>query len=270
MTDETPSLPPARLPIDRWYARIVSDRDDWSNEVIQACCTVGAVCERHQWQSARTLDPADVVIADAADPDEAKLELLERWAERAWQPICVVWITTEKGAIPFADALRSLGYRDIVQASADAGSWDDFQARTRNIVQTRMALVPMIAGALDCRDAPIVETLVAAVSNVPGIRTVERWAQEVGLKRREQLEERFAQRNLPRPKVVLEFVRIAKAVDYWNRLDDRPTVKELAAAFDYSSPDYFGERTRRLTGLPPRDLLTLGVEAVLASLRDRS
>ncbi len=118
---------------------------------------------------------------------------------------------------------------------------------------------------LDCYSPPVVDALSVACLMIPRHSSVEYWAGELGLPGRRDLEELFGWHNLPKPKLVLDWLHLLRVVEH-GAAEDLATRDQLASAFGYGSGRYLGRKARRLTGQPLGKLLETGAKGTLQSL----
>lgn len=78
---------------------LVTDRPTWVERVVTARLNTGARFERWTWKDARRLDRLpEAIVLDLTRTFPNKLQLLEEWASRAWQPVCLVLLSLERGS----------------------------------------------------------------------------------------------------------------------------------------------------------------------------
>jgi hypothetical protein len=75
----------------------------------------------------------------------------------------------------------------------------------------------------------------------------------------------FASHKLPKPKIVLDWLRLLRVIEHGVEEPDL-TRDELARAFGYGSGKYLGRKARQLTGQPLGKLLKMGGKGTLALL----
>ncbi len=257
-----------QLRFTSYAVSLVSDRSDWTDAAVELCREMEGLAEHWCWSAARGLaNPGDALLIDLVNPFPARQPLFGEWASRAWQPISVVSLAPQPGAAGMAAWLGSLGYSRLLQPTARVPYWHELQSNLKTVLQSRARIVPLAAEALSCYDPPVIRALSEALLLIPERRTVNAWAIGLGLERRQQLEALFAARHLPRPKEVLEALRLARAVESALRSSHPPSREELARRFRYPSGDYLGKRAKQLTGLSLGQLFTVGVSGVLSCLR---
>jgi hypothetical protein len=246
---------------------IVSDRRAWSDSVVEIAVQTNSLTERWTWsETGRLVDPPDVLVVELDRSFEARHRALKEWADRAWQPICVASVTPRPGSSRLTVRLRGLGYRHLLPSRLTRDYWHDLGLRVRTILENRASLVPCLAKALECYDPAIIEVLSVALQMIPAHRTVSGWANEIGFRRRHNLECLFGTHGLPQPKTVLDCLRLACVVEAARRAQSSPTRDELARQFGYSSGDYLGKRAKTLTGRALGELLSTGVDEIFATL----
>ncbi len=246
---------------------VVSDRAAWTDSAVEVCRMLDCLAECWQWSEARALsDPADTLLLDVTGPFAKRRLLLEKWAARAWQPVCLVSLAPEPGAAEFRSWLNSLRYRRVLLTGTRRAYWRELRSSLQAILDSRAKLVPEVAKVLDCYDPAVIEALSVALLLIPERRTVNSWAMELGFRSRQQLEALFADRALPSPKTIFDWLRLVRVVEFAGGSGRQQTRDELARVFRYPSGDYLGKRCKELTGLPLRRLVNGGVEGTLRIL----
>jgi hypothetical protein len=158
-----------------------------------------------------------------------------------------------------------VGYRYTVHGDAIKEYCADLDTHLRNLIENCVWLVPELAAKFERYSPPIVDALSVGCLMIPRHTTVAYWAQELGLLGRRDLEELFASHKLPKPKIVLDWLRLLRVVEY-AAAEDEATRDDLARAFGYASGKYLGRRARQLTGKPLGKLLKMGAKGTLALL----
>lgn len=240
---------------------VCTDRDDWAVRAVEACLRVDAIPERTVWARVTALaDPPAALLLDAQPPLTTKYRMFDAWARDAWQPVCVVSVSPALGVTEFTDKLDALCYRYVLQAAYLDEHWQTLASDLRGRVDACARLVPHIARATSCFELPIVVALWKALGLIPELRSVQRWARQLGMSRREELEGTFAAYRFPPPKTMLEWLRLLRVIDAGQHSERRISRNALARAFRYSSGDYLGRRAKALTGFSLGELLAHGPE----------
>ncbi len=106
---------PCAAPMDKLPAVLVSDRAQWIREAKQACRAISAIPEHETWKSAfEKAKAGSALVLDVADPFDQKRDHLERLARRAWQPLCVLCVSSQRGAAELVSWASGVGYRYTV------------------------------------------------------------------------------------------------------------------------------------------------------------
>lgn len=252
--------------MDQLPAVLVSDRARWIQDAGQACRAISAIPEHETWKSAagRT-EPGSALVLDVTNPFDPKRDQLRRWARRAWQPLCVLCVSPQRGATELMSWASRVGYRYTVHGDALKEYCADLDTHLRNLIENCVWLVPELAAKFECHSPPIVDALAEACLMIPRHTTVDYWARELGLPGRRNLEELFACHDLPKPKIVLDWLRLLRAVEH-GVAEREATRGELAKAFGYASGKYLGRRAQQLTGQPLCKLLEMGAKGTLRLL----
>jgi hypothetical protein len=246
---------------------LVSDRASWIQEARLVCRAVGAIPEDETWRSvADRTEPGSALVLDITDPFDQKRDLLERWAKRAWQPLCVLCVRSRRGAAELTSWAGRVGYRYVLHGDALVECRADLETCMLDIIEKYLWLVPEVARALGCHSLSFVEALHAACLMIPDHRTVDHWARErLGLTGRRATEELFAGLKLPEPKAVLDWLRVSKVVAY-AAAEGVVTLDRLAPVFGCQSGRYLGLRLRYLTGRSLEQLVGMSAQDLLRLL----
>jgi hypothetical protein len=252
------------------YVALVTDSNPWADRALEELSANGMIYERLDWGKAVSLEePAEGMVVDVTPPFESRLQFLRTRASRAWQPTCICCLTPEFGVTDVMVELGNLGYSTVLPTSMRNHDWQEVRCQLDLILKKKAWLVPQIAGALDCYDLPVVEVLEAALNILPAHTTVNAWVRELGLPRRQTLESLLAERGLPRPKEILEWLRLARVIEFSHACCARPTRNQLAEEFQYATGDYLGRRAKKLTGRTLGTLLGTGVGGTLEIMAER-
>jgi len=250
--------------MDKLPTVLVSDRAQWIREASQACRAISLISEHETWKSAGERPQAgSALVLDVANTFDQKRDQLERWARRAWQPLCVLCVSSQRGAADLVSSASHMGFRYTFHGDALKEYCEGLESQLTKLIESRVWLVPEVAALLDCYSPPVVDALSAACLMIPRHNSVEYWSRELGLFGRRELEELFACHNLPKPKLVLDWFHLLRVVDHGVE-EQNPTRDELARAFGYGSGKYLGRRARQLTGQSLGELLKLGSKGTLA------
>lgn len=249
---------------------VVTDRDAWAEAALGSLDVLGLVAERAAWSSAPRLDGTPAAVAlDVAAPFGRKVRQCERWAARAWQPLCVCCLAAEPGAARVAAGLRSLGYSTVELLPSEEGHWQDLLSRLRRRVENHAWIATRFAQAFGCYDRWIVEAFHVALDTLPAGGSMEHWAARLGLRRRQDLAVMFAERGLPRPKALWDWVRLIRLIEFARAAGLKSTREKLAREFGYSSGDYLGRRVRELSGVSLGALLEAGPARAIEIMAER-
>jgi hypothetical protein len=249
---------------------IITDCDSWADRALEGLFGNGTICERLDWGNAASIEePADAMLLDITPPFGPRSRLLRTWATRAWQPVCLCCLAPTFGAADLAVELDSLGYSIVPPTATRNHDWQEVRSRLNLTVERRVSLVPQVARVLACRDLAVIEVLEAAFRILPTRTTVDAWRRELGLSGRQTLASFLAKRDLPPPKELFEWLRLACVVDFAQRSYEKPTRDLLAEKFRYANGDYLGRRAKELTGEPLGTLLAVGLDRVLAIMAER-
>jgi hypothetical protein len=249
---------------------IITDCDSWADRALEGLFGNGTICERLDWKSAASIEePADGMLLDITPPFGPRSRLLHTWATRAWQPVCLCCLAPTVGAADLAVELDSLGYSIVPPTATRNHDWQEVRSLLNLTVESRVSLVPQVARVLACRDLAVIEVLEAAFRILPTRTTVDAWRRELGLSGRQTLASFLAKRDLPPPKELFEWLRLACVVDLAQRSHEKPTRDLLAEKFRYANGDYLGRRAKELTGEPLGTLLAVGLDGVLAIMAER-
>ena len=250
-------------------AALVSDRPDWVESARSVCIRAHVIAERESWSSVKTrAERVAAMVLDVSSPFEIRRPQLAEWAHMGRQPLSILCITPDRGAADLSMWLQRLGYRHLVHGDRPDEYRDDLEALLGLITGRRAWIVSEIASVLDCFEPEILEALSVAITLIPEHTTVEYWTRELGLRRRQRLWELFARHELPGPKRVLEWLRLARVVDH-AATRSRVSRDDLARTFRYSSGNYLGRRAKQLAGQPLGQLVAGGVTWLLAQLSSR-
>lgn len=205
------------------------------------------------------------LVLDVAKPFANKRPQLTAWARTGRQPVSILCIAPERGAADLSAWLRGLGYRHLLYGDRPEEYCDQLEAKLRLITDRRAWIVSEIAKELDCFEPDVLDALSVAITLIPEHTTVEYWTRELGMRRRQRLWELFARYGLPGPKRVLEWLRLARVVDY-AATPSRVSRDDLARTFRYSSGNYLGRRAKQLAGQPLGQVLSGGVTWLLSQM----
>lgn len=205
---------------------IVSDAPEWRDEAARRCLALdGVVPEPVGWSRAPAIETVPDALVARAAPRAGTLDptLFERWAERAWQPLTVVWLVPGRGSAALAGRLDAFRFPFVVWQDGTDEAWKELEARVADATRRPLWLVPALAEALDVRYPRIVEALGAAVLGQPALRLVSDWAWAVSMVGYGDLEHLFSAHRLPPPKRVLDWVRLLCVVDHAAEEGGSPT-----------------------------------------------
>lgn len=255
--------------MDTRYALIVSDRETWAEEAARVCARHRLLPERTRWgRVARRRALPLALLADVDGQFGVKQAQFERWAGRAWHLVSIVSVKSRKGTAEFAASLERLGY-ERVDLTPGRTDWSAIASDLAEVLETPKWLVAKVADTLGCYDPEVLRALELVPSLVPELVTVESWAQELGLSGYRRLDELFSERDLPPPKTVFDWVRLAMGRVLVAQRGEIPVLEDFAEQLGYSSGGYFGRRTKQLTSLTPGSLFKLEWSQFLRLMRSR-
>lgn len=255
--------------MDLRHVLIVTDRDQFARRAIRLISTAGFLPERASWMASRTLSTTPVAaLVDVETGFEQKWHALERWAERACQPLCVVSITGGSGTAKFVGRLERLGYEHF-RYDIRGPDWAGIGSDLEEIVDGSRWLVTQVARALNAGQPEIVRALTVAIDLIPQKVTVESWARALRMRDQRRLDEMFSDLDLPPPKRVFDFLRLGQGYLIQVRASKSLTRNELAHELGYSSGDYLGRRYKALLGLSVVSMSSLKPADFLELIRQK-
>ncbi|NIW36285.1 MAG: hypothetical protein GWN32_07030 [Gemmatimonadetes bacterium] len=220
----------------------------WVGRASEIIHDLGAVAETWEWSEAAGLSrPADALLVQV-DARHCRRDVLSGWAERAWQPFCVVSLEPSRGATGCEAFLQGLGYERFLQPTGRDTYWTEIRENLISIIESGARLVPLVTKALATNDVSIVRMLSVAARMIPRQKTVATWADKLGLPGPQRLDDRFVDLRLPSPKRVLDTLRLLQVLEFAHRSSSRHSRDDLGRLFNYSSGDYLGKRARELAG----------------------
>ena len=248
---------------------IVSDAAEWRHEAVRRCLALDGVApEPVGWSRAGALETAPDALVVRADPNTGTFDpaLFDHWAERAWQPLTVVWLVPGPGAAALSGRLDALRFRSVLWQDGTDEAWAELEARVAEAARSPLWLVPALAEALGVSDPRIVEGLAAAVARQPERLTIPEWSRAVGLIGYRDFERLLSSHGLPPPRRLLQWLRLLCVVDHAAAQHGSPTRERLARRFGYASGSYLGRRAKGLTGRPLGELVQAGPQETLRHL----
>lgn len=248
----------------RYSVLLVSDRVSWAERAVENWNGLPALGEPIGWADTHDLGTSPAAFAlDVSPPLDEKLVSLSNWSGKAWQHLCICWLSASRGAVDVADRLESWGYSVVLPMGPEGSRWRDLRSELHRIVESRTWLVPRVLETLGCYDQRVSAALSSALDMIPEGITVDHWIQDLDLRRRQDLAALFAAKGLPRPKIILDWLRLLRVVEYARYTSGRVTRDKLAYRFRYPSGDYLGKRAHQLTSAPLGDLIDRGVNHTL-------
>jgi hypothetical protein len=158
-----------------------------------------------------------------------------------------------------------MGYRYTVHGDTLKDYCGDLETHLARLIENRVWIVHELAAKFERYAPQIVDALSVGCLMIPRHSTVECWASELGLPGRRDLEELFTCHNLPKPNIILGWLRLLRVVEHGVAEQDA-TRDELARAFGYGSGKYLRRRARQLTGRSLGELLKMGAKGALGLL----
>jgi hypothetical protein len=248
----------------------VTDRPTWADRAVRASLDTGARFERWTWSDAGRLDRLpDAIVLDLSGPFPEKLQLLEEWANRAWQPVCLVALSLEQGSSEVGRQLGALGYLNPEPMVENTTYEATLCGRLEQILGSEMRLLSKLLSELECSDPEVAAVLMLGNLLIGKRRTVESWVLEIGYPGRKALAQLLGGCGLAVPKLVFDGLRTVRMISHAERTRHRPSRDELASLVGYSSGDYAGKRMRDLWGLSLGGLAALGVDGTIALVAGR-
>ena len=246
---------------------LVSDRQEWVRRACEACRAVRTIPECETWSTVPSRHgPVAALVLDVTSPYEPKRRQLRKWAGKGQQPACILCVAPQRGAAELAIYAAKLGYNHVLYGIV-AEFCEGLEEVMRRIIEKRAWVVPEVARVLKCYDHEIVRCLDVGLDLAPR-HTVESWATELGLQRRQDLASIFSGRSLPPPKLVLEWLRLVLLVEKATNSPHEQTHDELARAFGYASGDYLRKHARRISAHSLSDLIKSGVQGTLGIMAE--
>lgn len=214
-------------------------------------------------------DVAGVLLVLDPRRDGANSESLDALATWNLQPVTIVGLPPVSGATRVLREARRSGFRHFYTVGRQQGLWRDIQGQIQVILDSRLWVIARLAVVLDPSQS-ILWPLAVLQRKLPTVRTVAEWSRMLEFSDYRQVGRLFAMEGVsPRPKRMLDWVRLINAVAIAVNTSPRATRGDVAEELLYSSGDYLGKTAKRLTGRAFGELVERGPIGTIEVFRNR-